>query len=112
MQPANQPARTPGAVPGRSGNRSRSRVRAAWLLALAVDGFQLVTAPAELTGILAWLLESGLDLVTMAVMWGLLGFHWAFLPSFVTKLLPGIDLAPTWVLAVFVATRGRRERNS
>ena len=105
MQPTNQPSRVPGGAPGRSW--PASRVRAAWLIALAVDGFQLVTAPAELTGILAWLLEAGVDLVTMAVLWGLLGFHWAFLPSFVTKLLPFVDLAPTWILAVFVATRGR-----
>ena len=106
MMPANQPTRVPGAAPGRSG--SPSRVRIAWVVALAVDGFQLVTAPVELTGILAWLLEVGVDLATMAVMWGLLGFHWAFLPSFATKLLPFVDLAPTWILAVFIATRDRR----
>jgi hypothetical protein len=58
---------------------------------------------------MAWVLEVGVDLVTMGVMIFLLGFHWAFLPSFVTKMLPFIDLAPTWTLALFIATRDRRK---
>jgi hypothetical protein len=57
---------------------------------------------------MAWVLEVGVDLVTMGVMIFLLGFHWAFLPSFVTKMLPFIDLAPTWTLALFIATRDHR----
>ena len=56
---------------------------------------------------MAWVLEVGVDLVTMVIMVSLVGFHWAFLPSFVNKLLPVADLAPTWTLALFVATRGR-----
>jgi hypothetical protein len=30
----------------------------------------------------------------------LLGWHWEFLPSFVAKLVPGIDLVPFWTMAV------------
>ena len=86
---------------------SKTRLRAAWLVALGVDGLQLVTAPAEAGGPPVWLTEGLVDLVTMALLWALVGFHWAFLPSFVTKLLPIADLAPTWTLAVFMATRGR-----
>jgi hypothetical protein len=56
-----------------------------------------------------WFLEGAVDLVTMGVLWFVVGFHWAFLPSFVTKFLPFVDLAPTWTLAVFLATRGRGE---
>jgi hypothetical protein len=96
----------PGGFPGKPGNHSR--VPAAWVVAVAVDAIQLVTAPLELTGLPAWLLEVGVDLATMAVMMFLLGFHWAFLPSFVTKMLPFLDLAPTWTLAVYIATRGRQ----
>jgi hypothetical protein len=36
----------------------------------------------------------------------LLGWHWAFLPSFVAKVVPDVDLVPTWTVAVLVATRG------
>ena len=86
---------------------SRTRIRLAWVIALAVDALQLATAPAELGGPPAWLIEGAADLVTMAMLWLVVGFHWAFLPSFVTKLLPFVDLAPTWTLAVYLATRGR-----
>jgi len=30
----------------------------------------------------------------------LLGWHWEFLPSFLGKLVPGVDLVPFWTLAV------------
>jgi hypothetical protein len=88
---------------------SLPRQRAAWAVALLVDALQLATAPAELAGPVAWLLEGGLDLGAMAVLWALVGFHWAFLPSFVTKLIPFVDLAPTWTLAMLVATRRHSE---
>ena len=49
------------------------------------------------------------DLLDIAVAWmliRLIGWHWAFLPSFVAKVVPGVDLVPTWTMAVLVATRG------
>lgn len=87
----------------------RSPLRIAWVVAVLVDGLQLITAPAEWTGPVAWVAEAGVDLVTMGAMMFLVGFHWAFLPSFVTKFLPFIDLAPTWTLALFLATRDGRK---
>ena len=87
---------------------ARSHIRIAWVVAVLVDGLQLITAPAEWTGPVVWVVEAGVDLVTMGVMMFLVGFHWAFLPSFVTKFLPFIDLAPTWTLALFIATRDRK----
>ena len=87
----------------------RSRLRTAWVVAVLVDGLQMITWPAEMTGPMAWVLEVGLDLVTMSLMILLVGFHWAFLPSFVSILLPFADLAPTWTLALFIATRDRRK---
>jgi hypothetical protein len=41
-----------------------------------------------------------LDLGVGAAMISLLGWHWEFLPSFVGKLVPGVDLVPFWTLAV------------
>jgi len=87
----------------------RSRIRTAWVVAVVVDGLQLITSPAELTGPMAWVLGAGVDLITMAVLVFLVGFHWAFLPSFVTKMLPLVDIAPTWTIALAIATRGRRQ---
>jgi hypothetical protein len=41
-----------------------------------------------------------------------LGFHWALLPTFISELIPFWDLAPTWTVAVFLATRGREVAGS
>lgn len=81
---------------------SPARLRAAWILALTVDALQV---PATGTGPLGWFLGAGLDLITMGAMWRLLGFHWAFLPSFLTEGIPYLNLAPLWTVAVALATR-------
>jgi hypothetical protein len=73
-------------------------------VAIAVD---LLQVPADVGGPVGWLLGAGLDVVTMVAMWVLVGFHWAFLPSFVTEAIPYLNLAPLWTLAVALATRGR-----
>jgi len=36
---------------------------------------------------------------------GLLGWHPLFLPAFLAKLVPGLDLVPTWTGAVLFVTR-------
>jgi len=41
-----------------------------------------------------------LDLAIGAVMVHLLGWHWEFLPTFLAKLVPGVDLVPFWTIAV------------
>jgi hypothetical protein len=44
-----------------------------------------------------------------AVLVYLLGWHWEFLPSFFTKLVPGVDLVPCWTLAVANVYRKQRQ---
>ena len=87
---------------------SRSRLRLAWSLAILVDALQIASAPTEFGGPPIWFMEIGLDLVTMVLMCLLVGWHWTFLPSFVTKLVPFVDIAPTWTAAMFLATRTLR----
>lgn len=41
-----------------------------------------------------------LDLGIGGVLTSLLGWHWEFAPSFLAKLMPGIDMVPLWTLAV------------
>ena len=50
-------------------------------------------------------LDTALDVVVGAILIKLLGWHWAFLPTFAAELVPGLDLLPTWTAAVFFATR-------
>jgi len=46
-------------------------------------------------------------LVGLTLVW-LVGWHWAFVPSFAAELVPGLDIFPSWTTAVWFATRGRR----
>jgi len=78
------------------------RILIARVLALVVDLAQYALLPAALTP-----LNSAIDTVTALVMIALLGWHWAFLPTFLTELVPFVDLVPTWTIAVFLATRGQ-----
>lgn len=80
------------------------RLRMAWALAVGVDALQVGLGAGTL-GASTWLLDQPLDLLAMGVMWALLGWHWVFLPTFITELLPWVDLAPTWTLAVWLASR-------
>ena len=79
-------------------------IRTARMLAVVADLLQLVLFPAFIEGF-ASVLNDVLDVVVGIVMVRLVGWHLAFLPAFVVKVLPVADLAPTWTLAVFLATR-------
>ena len=78
------------------------RIWIARAIAVLVDLSQLALLPAELTP-----LNNAIDVVTAAVMIALVGWHWAFLPTFLVELVPFVDLVPSWTLAVVIATRGR-----
>lgn len=78
----------------------------AWLVAMAADATQIVALPLFVEGALSPL-DTALDVVTAAVLIKLLGWHWAFLPTFCAELIPAFDLFPTWTAAVFFVTRQR-----
>src|SRR5262249_44614164 len=82
------------------------RVRAARTIAIAADFLQIVVMPVFAPGV-ASLVNDALDVVVALSMLLLVGWHWAFLPSFLAELIPFFDLVPTWTAAVFLATRGR-----
>jgi hypothetical protein len=75
------------------------RLRAALILAILADVFQIAVAPLFLEGG-ASPPDDILDLCIGAVLTYLLGWHWEFLPSFLAKLVPGVDYVPLWTLAV------------
>jgi hypothetical protein len=76
-----------------------SRFRAAMLLAVVADALQLIVFPLFVEGVLSPA-DDVLDFGVGAMMVHLLGWHWEFLPSFLAKLVPGVDLVPFWTLAV------------
>jgi hypothetical protein len=76
-----------------------SRFRAAMLLAILVDALQIVVFPVFIEGALSPA-DDILDFGIAAVLVQLLGWHWEFLPSFLAKLVPGVDLVPFWTMAV------------
>jgi len=76
-----------------------SRFRAAMVLAIIADALQIIVFPAFIEGAISPA-DDILDLGIGAVLVNLLGWHWEFLPSFLAKLIPGVDLVPFWTMAV------------
>ena len=75
------------------------RLRTAMILAIVADALQIVVFPLFVAGAESPI-DDILDLGMGAVLTYLLGWHWEFLPSFLGKLVPGVDLVPLWTLAV------------
>jgi hypothetical protein len=73
-------------------------------LAVTADLIQIGLAPLFFEGGLS-VFDVLLDVVMAGILTRLVGWHWAFLPAFLVELAPGVDLVPSWTLAVFLATR-------
>jgi hypothetical protein len=83
--------------------------KTAMVLALAADILQLAVFPMFVEGVLSPA-DDILDLGMAALLTNLLGWHWEFLPSFLAKLVPGVDLVPFWTIAVVnVWRKAKRE---
>jgi hypothetical protein len=86
------------------------RIRAARSIAIAADFLQIVVFPVFAGGA-ASIINDILDVAVAVSMSLLVGWHWAFLPSFLAELVPFFDLVPTWTAAVFFATRKGTAQN-
>jgi hypothetical protein len=76
-----------------------SNFKTAMMLAIIADALQIIIFPFFVEGA-ASPADDILDFGIGALMIQLLGWHWEFLPSFLGKLVPGIDLVPLWTIAV------------
>lgn len=85
------------------------RMRAALLVAIVADIVQMIAFPLFVEGAESPA-EDLLDLCLGGLFSYLLGWHWEFLPSFLGKLVPGVDMVPLWTLAV--ANVYRKSRNT
>jgi hypothetical protein len=73
-------------------------------IAIAADALQIGLLPFFVPGA-ASPFDDVLDVIVAIMLWQLVGWHWAFLPSFAAELIPGLDLVPSWTAAVWFATR-------
>jgi hypothetical protein len=73
-------------------------------VALTADAIQWILLPLFTAGLLSPV-DDVLDVAVGVLLWRLIGWHWVFLPSFAVELIPGVDLAPCWLIAVAIATR-------
>lgn len=73
--------------------------KTAMILAVIADALQIAIFPFFVEGALSPASDV-LDFGIAALMIQLLGWHWEFLPSFLGKLMPGLDLIPCWTIAV------------
>lgn len=87
------------------------RMKAALLLAILADILQLLILPATVEGA-AFPPDDIVDICMAGILSWLLGWHWEFLPSFAGKLIPGVDLAPLWTIAVANVYRKSRPRKT
>jgi hypothetical protein len=76
-----------------------TRFRAAMMIAIIADALQIMFLPLFVEGAESPA-DDILDLGVGAALVYLLGWHWEFLPSFLAKLVPAIDLVPFWTMAV------------
>jgi hypothetical protein len=76
-------------------------------IAIAADIVQIVFSPALSEGF-ASPFDAVLDVFIAVVLTLCIGWHIALIPSFIIKALPLADLAPTWTIAVLIATAKRK----
>ena len=69
------------------------------ILAIIADLVQLIIFPLVVVGAPSPA-DDILDVGVAGILSLLLGWHWEFLPSFLAKLVPGVDLVPCWTIAV------------
>lgn len=69
------------------------------LLAMVADALQIILFPLFSEGVLSPA-DDVLDVAVALMLGRLIGWHWEFLPSFLTELVPGVDMVPFWTLAV------------
>jgi hypothetical protein len=88
-------------------NVRRSTLVLAFAIAICADAIEIGLMPLFSEGF-ASPVDDFLDAIVCVILTLMMGWHFAFAPSFLFKLIPMVDLAPTWTIAVLIASRSRR----
>jgi hypothetical protein len=85
---------------------TKLRVRLAFGTAIIVDLLQLALGPVGFA-----FADEILDVIAMAIIWRLIGFHVLLLPTFALELFPVADVIPSWTICVaaVIAIKRRQE---
>jgi hypothetical protein len=90
----------PSPAPGNAAPRfshvpgfSKKRLVLAFAIAAVSDG---ISAFASFATPIVWVV----DLVTVALLFAVLGWSWFLLPGLVMEAIPGLDVLPFWILVV------------
>jgi hypothetical protein len=83
---------------------TQKRVNAARAIGMIADLVQMGLFPLFFEGALSPA-NAVLDVIVGIALWRLVGWSWAFLPTFAAELIPAVDLFPSWTAAVLFATR-------
>ena len=113
MPQKEEPIRAEGAViqpdvPAESGH-PQNRFKVALAIAVVADLLQLVIFPLVAGGGFEPM-DDVLDVAVGLSMVKLVGWHWAFLPSFLGKLIPFVDEVPCWTMAVLFVRAAERAK--
>lgn len=88
-------------------NISSKRIKLAWFIAVTADLLQITLFPLFAGGFLSPL-DAIMDVIVCLVLTLLIGWHFAFLPSFILEVLPMMDMVPSWSLAMLIVTRRKQ----
>jgi hypothetical protein len=76
-------------------------------VAATADAFQVGLLPLFAEGAFSPV-DDALDLGTFIILVKVLGWHPLLLPTMVAELIPLVDLAPTWTMAILIIMRRKR----
>ena len=82
-------------------------LRIALFVAIAADTLQIAALPLFVPGGFSPA-DTAIDVAAALILSKLLGWHWAFLPTLIAEIVPGMDLFPTWTAAVLYVNWRRR----
>jgi hypothetical protein len=74
------------------------------IVAIVADFIQFWMIPSYFV-LIGFFLNAVLDIFLFALFTWRLGFHIAFLPSFLVEFVPFVDVVPAWTMAILFVTR-------